>query len=134
MASRNKKQRRRRFPWIRIAALLVIAWLVTSAWFDLPPASWFMEANPAESQAPTQEKVFPPFPDKPPFRFGSRALAGVCNEYGFDTESIVEGMNAFTIRCKPEWSIKRIAKENNMETGALFEVIRQLSQNGNEQP
>jgi len=67
------------------------------------------------------------FPEKPPFRFGSRALAGVCEEYGLDKETIVIELEAFAIEAKPEWSIKKIAEENDMEPEALFEVIREIS-------
>ena len=67
------------------------------------------------------------FPEKPPFRFGSRTLAWVCGEYGIDAASIDRELSGFAINAKPDWSIKRIAEENDMETAALFEVIRELS-------
>jgi hypothetical protein len=106
--------------------MMAVAWVVASSILRLPPASWFQ--NPVNDiQTLDAESQKQPFPAKPPFRFGSRALAGVCSEYGLDAASIAKELEGFAIDSKPEWSIKRIAKENDMEQDALFEVIRELS-------
>ena len=117
------------FPLKYIVAMMAVAWIVASSILHLPPASWVQEFINDAPQTQDAESQKPPFPDKPPFRFGSRALAGVCSEYGLDPTSITRGLEGFAIKAKPEWSIKRIAHENDMEQAALFEVIRELSLN-----
>jgi len=125
MSARNKKKAR--FPPQYIVALLAVAWIALSFLLQLPPASWFQESIHDAPQTLDAESNTPSFPDKSPFRFGSRALADVCSEYGLDADSITRELAGFAIKAKPEWSIKRIAEENDMEREALFEVIRELS-------
>ncbi len=117
----------KRFPLKYIVAMMAVAWVVVSAILHLPPSSWFQDAINAAPQTIDAESQKAPFPEKPPFRFGSRALAGVCSEYGLDAASITRELEGFAIEAKPAWSIKRIAEENDMEQAALFEVIRELS-------
>jgi hypothetical protein len=115
------------FPLKFVVVMMAAAWVVASAILHLPPASWFQEFNNDAPESIDAESQKPPFPQKPPFRFGSRALAGVCSEYGLDADSIAGELAGFAIVAKPEWSIKRISEENDMEQAALFEVIRELS-------
>ena len=115
------------FPLKYIVFMMAVAWVVASSILHLPPASWFQEFINDAPQTIDAESQKPPFPQKPPFRFGSRALAGVCSEYGLDAAVIEQELAGFAIEAKPEWSIKCIAEENDMEQVALFEVIRELS-------
>jgi len=122
MAANDKK----RFPLKFILSTLVVAWVAASFILHLPPASW-LQNRPEPAPAVMEDEPPTLFPDQTPFRFGSRALAGVCEEYGLDTNTVVLELEAFAIEAKPEWSIKRIAEENDMEQDALFEVIREIS-------
>lgn len=120
--SKNKNRLSLRF----IIVMMVAAWIVASFILHLPPASW-IQSRPEQPPLGMEEEPATTFPEKAPFRFGSRALAGICDEYGLDKETIVMELEAFAIEAKPEWSIKRIAEENDMEPEALFEVIREIS-------
>jgi hypothetical protein len=110
-----------------IAAVTGIAWIAMSFPLRLPPATWFQKSVNDAPQFTDTAPVTSSFPDKPPFRFGRRTLARVCEEYGIDAESIDRELAGFAITARSEWSIKRIAEENDMETAALFEVIREVS-------
>lgn len=121
--SKNKKRLSLKF----IVAMLIAAWIAASIILNLPPVSWIQKSEDPAPHQMEAESMKEPFPEKPPFRFGSRALSGVCSEYDLDEETIVRELEAFAIDARPEWSIKRIAKENDMEQAALFEVIRELS-------
>jgi hypothetical protein len=125
MSARNKKKAR--FPLKYIVGMLAVVWIALSFLLQRPPASWFQESIHDAPQTLDAESQTPSFPEKPPFRFGSRALADVCSKYGLDADSITRELEGFAIKAKPEWSIKRIAGENDMEQEALFEVIRELS-------
>lgn len=125
MSARSKKKAR--FPRKYVAAVLAVAWIALSFLLQLPPASWLPDLFNDASQTMEAESKTPSFPDKSPFRFSSRTLTAVCSEYGLDGDSITRELAGFAIKAKPEWSIKRIAKENDMEREALFEVIRELS-------
>ena len=127
MSARNKKKAR--FPLKYIVIIMAAAWVVASFMLHLPPASWIQGSADQAPGAIEAEIPNSPFPDKPPFRFGSRTLSWVCLEYGLDTDHTVRELAGFAINAKPEWSIKHIAEENDMETAALFEVIRELSLN-----
>ena len=124
-----RKSKKARFPLKYVVAVLAVAWIALSVLLQLPPASWFQESINDAPQTLDAESKTPSFPEKPPFRFGSRALADVCSKYGLDAGSITRDLAGFAIKAKPEWSIKRIAEENDMEREALFEVIRELSLN-----
>jgi hypothetical protein len=99
--------------------VLLVAGLGAAYWFKWPP---FTEQSALETEIEAEK----PFPDKPPFRFSSRALSGICDEYGINCEQLLEKMEGLGIEAEARWSIKRIAEENDMETGAVFETIRQL--------
>jgi hypothetical protein len=120
----NKKAR---VPLKRIVVMTAFVWIAASFMLDLPPASWIQHSANQAPEAMSAEALNTPFPDKPPFRFGSRTLAWVCGAYGIDAASINRELAGFAITAKPDWSIKRIAEENDMETAALFEVIREVS-------
>ena len=125
MSARNKKKAR--FPLKYIVGMLAVVWIALSFLLQLPPASWFQDTFKDAPQTMDAESQTPSFPDKSPFRFGSRTLTDVCSKYGLDADSITRELAGFAIKAKPEWSIKRIAEENDMEQEALFEVIRELS-------
>ena len=120
--SKNKNRFSLRF----IIAMMATAWIAASFILHLPPASW-IQNRPEPAPVAMEDEPSTLFPDQAPFRFGSRALAGVCDEYGLDKDTVVQELEAFAIEAKPEWSIKRIAEENDMEPEALFEVIREIS-------
>jgi hypothetical protein len=127
MSARNQKKKN--FPLKHILVSTAIVWAAASYILHLPPASWFQESMNGAPQTVGAESTTPAFPDKPPFRFASRSLSRVCSEYGIDEASITRELAGFAITAKSEWSIKRIAEENDMEREALFEVIRELSLN-----
>jgi hypothetical protein len=115
------------FPLKRLTVILAAVWIALSFPLRLPPASWLQQSMHGAPQAGEAESATTPFPDKPPFFFGRRSLTDVCREYGIDEASISRELGGFAITARPEWSIKRIAEENDMEQEALFEVIRELS-------
>ena len=84
---------------------------------------WPPFANPPQA---VEESTAEPFPDKPPFRFSSRALQGICDQYGIDCPVLAERMKSVGIEASPVWSIKQIAEKNDMSTEAVFNTIRQL--------
>ena len=127
MSVRNEKKTR--LPLKSIAVMTAFVWIVASFMLDLPPASWIQPPADQAPDAMNAETLNTLFPNKPPFRFGSRTLAWVCAEYGIDAASIDRELAGFAINAKPDWSIKHIAEENDMETAALFEVIREVSLN-----
>jgi hypothetical protein len=123
----------KRFPLKLTVAGLAVAWTAASFMLHLPPASWIPNTAAQASGAIDGDAATTAFPEKPPFRFGSRTLDRVCREYALDTDTILRELAGFAVRAEPEWSIKRIAEENDMETAALFEVIRELSLNRGQQ-
>ena len=68
-----------------IAVVAVMGWATASWFFGLPP---FQEKD-APVIAVAEQKEPKAFPKKPPFRFGSRAFVGICDEYSLDEESIL---------------------------------------------
>ncbi|HSR88257.1 MAG TPA: hypothetical protein VLL07_04835 [Pontiella sp.] len=125
MSARKKNENR--FPLRYIVVLTAVAWIVASFMLDIPPASWMPSPAFQAPEGMEAATLQTPFPDKPPFRFGSRTLSWVCREYGIDADSISLELAGFAISARPDWSIKKIAENNDMETGALFEVIREVS-------
>ena len=127
MSARNKKKKT--VPIMLTVVAVVVAWAAASYLYHLPPASWIQEAFDNAPQAAGVESTTPAFPDKAPFRFSSSTLSDVCGKYGLETDLITRELAGFAITAKPDWSIKRIAEENDMEREALFEVLRELSLN-----
>lgn len=105
------------------AAFAVVAWAGTSWMLELPP----FEATETQELPVLDEDDENVFPEKAPFRFSSRTLARICDEYSLDEESILNKMKSLGVDAKPEWSIKLIAEENDMEIQAVFDVIQQLA-------
>ncbi len=107
--------------------------MVAGSLFDWPPFS--AVANYKEGRgnrerhhevAVEPEPETKAYPEKMPFLFSRRALSGVCDEYGFDTESIIRRLHNVGIHADGKWSIKRIAEENDTESSTIFEAIRQM--------
>ena len=108
---------------ISAAILAVVVWAVTSWWFELPP----FEISPDQHKPVAEQYEVKAFPKKAPFRFGHRALAGICDEYSLNAETLIKEMKALGIDTRLEWSIKRIAEENDMEVLAVYDVLKQLN-------
>ncbi len=107
------------------AILAAVAWAGTSWLLELPP----FEGPETQELLADEQNEAKAFPEKVPFRFGSRAFSGICDEYSLDDESILNEMKSLGVDAKPTWPIKQIAEENDMEIQAVFDVIRQLANN-----
>jgi hypothetical protein len=114
-------------------ALLLTAWVVAGSLLDWPPFSDV--ANYKESlgnrghhhqEAVEPEPVTKAYPEKMPFLFSRRSLEGVCEKYNLDQARIIRGLEDNGIVAHGEWSLKRIAEENDTAPSIIFEAIRQL--------
>lgn len=104
-----------------LALLALIAWAGIGKWKGLPPFG--PRPQPAE---PVAQAIGKPFPEKASFLVLRRALSRLCGEYGMDQAAILQELENLGIHAEPEWSIKRIAAENNMQPHSVFDTIRQL--------
>lgn len=116
-------------------ALLLTAWVVASSLLDWPPFSGVANYKESlgnrgrhhrEAVAPEPNPETKAYPEKMPFLFSRRSLEGVCAKYSLDQPQIIKRLEDNGIVAKGEWSIKRIAEENDTEPSIIFEAIRQL--------
>lgn len=107
-----------------VALLALAAWAGIALWKGAPPF-----AGPEEPavQAEAQSAI-KPMPEKPPFLFSRRSLSRLCDDYGLDKAATLQGLERLGINAESEWSIKRIAEENDMESHSVFDTIRQLQE------
>ncbi|MCK4413735.1 MAG: DUF4405 domain-containing protein [Candidatus Eisenbacteria sp.] len=63
-------------------------------------------------------------PKIPPPQTGKRQLGELCAEYGLDTQAVVELLAAEGIRADPTHSLREIAAENDLQSDAVYELIR----------
>jgi hypothetical protein len=66
------------------------------------------------------------FPDSPPSGLGHKTLAEICAAYEIDLPSIIRRLDAKGITADPALSLKEIARGNNTDPYALFEVLHDL--------
>ena len=57
---------------------------------------------------------------------GGRDLERICGDYGMDLVDIVRELRELGIDAQADWSLKKIAAENDMETKEVYDVVRQL--------
>jgi hypothetical protein len=132
---RTKEKTLRVFTLNFNIALLLTAWIVVSTLFEWPPVSAIQTWEPGsrscmveEPRNETEEPAEKTFPDRPPFRFGSRTLAEICEKYGLDQQATLQSLRQIGINAKAEWTIKTIAQENDMQPHSLFDTLRQLQE------
>jgi hypothetical protein len=128
---RNKQKKMRILTLNFNIALLLAIWVVSSTLYELPPINTIQEFRQSRKHIMDKPLKVPEmetkrFPDRPPFRFGSRSLEDVCEEYGLDQQAILQALENLGIKAKAAWSIKSIAEENDMEPHSIFDVIQQL--------
>jgi hypothetical protein len=63
-------------------------------------------------------------PASPKAGLGKRLLADICQEYGLDRQSIVEGLAAMGISAKSDMKMKAIAEQNNASPMDIYEAIK----------
>lgn len=69
-------------------------------------------------------------PTSPPAGFGRRSLADICQEYKLDIKAVLQGFAAHKITARAAMSIKEIAAENNTSPLDIFELLRQVANQG----
>ncbi len=105
-----------------VVLLALAAWAGLALWKEYPP---FAGQEQPETQTKAQSAI-KLMPEQPPFLFSRRSLASLCDEYGMERDKIDRELERLGIKAEPEWSIKRIANENEMESYSVFDAIRQL--------
>ncbi len=64
------------------------------------------------------------FPALPPPGFGRKKLGQVCTDFGLDITRIIQGLSEKGVKAGSDQTIKDIAEKNNMESMAVFEMIK----------
>ncbi|MEN8255074.1 MAG: DUF4405 domain-containing protein [Verrucomicrobiota bacterium] len=130
---KNKNRKLRVFTLSFTIATLITFWIVVSTLFNLPPVNTIQRYRQGRKhvmdnhgQTDVSEPKTKPFPDRPPFRFGSRTFTDVCEEYGLDRGAALQELRRLGIEAQADWSIKAIAEKNDMALYSVFEAIRQL--------
>ena len=68
-------------------------------------------------------------PDAPPPGFGRKKLSEVCTDFGLELSETIQTLSRKGVKAEPEQSIKEIAAENNTEPIAIFEIIKEATNN-----
>jgi len=130
---KNRERKLRVFTIdFNIAALLTL-WIIVGTLLEIPPINLIQKYREGRKhvmdnhgQTDVAEPEAEHFPDHPPFRFGRRTLADVCDEYVLDLEATLQVLGRLGIEATPEQSMKKIGERNDMELHGLFDTIRQL--------
>ena len=73
-----------------------------------------------------EEGETPPFPEAPSPGLGKKMLQDIINEYGLDTQEILNGFAEKGITASPEQSLKDIAAQNDSDPHALYEIMYEV--------
>lgn len=79
---------------------------------------------------PEQAGQVKTLPTSPSAGFGKRSLADICQEYNLDIKTVLQGFAAHKITAREAMSIKEIAAENNTSPMDIFELLRQVANQG----
>ena len=117
-------------------ALGLTLWVIISSVFNWPPFNIISDTKEgfgnrgrhhqieevAEEKAETEE-----LPEKPPLFYSRKSLIRICGEYdNLNANRIVNKLENMGIKAGPDWTFKDIAKENNMETRAVYDTVYQV--------
>ncbi len=110
---------RRNLPEMALAAVLVLALLLTAVWKQ-PPSSWLMKGRAAFKNNPRALKVEMPAPD-----FEKRTLRQVAEELGKSPESVVEELEGGGLKgLSLDITLEKLARQNKMSPQDVYLLIR----------
>ena len=92
---------------------------------NLTPKQVYEIIKPAIQKKDTGEHSV--FPDSSPPGFGRKKLAEVCADFGLDLSEIIHALSKKGVKAESAQSIKEIATKNNMQPIAIFDIIRDAS-------
>lgn len=78
--------------------------------------------------APVEEDEVASFPDSPGFGFGRQFFERYCRKYGLDPAVTIEKLAVLGIKAEMADAMRDIADRNETESSAIFEAIRQISE------
>jgi len=109
---------RRNLPEMALAAVLVLALLLTAVW-KLPPSSWLMKGRAAFKNNPQALKVEMPAPD-----FEKRTLRQVAEELGKSPESVVEELEGGGLKgLSLDITLEKLARQNKLSPQEIYLVL-----------
>ena len=77
--------------------------------------------------APTVPGAKKPFPKEPFPGMGRMVLQDLCNQYGLNSDQIVQAFAAKSIKADPAKTLKEIAEAHGSDPHALFEIIHEAA-------
>ncbi len=92
---------------------------------NLTPKQVYEIIKPATQKKDTGEHSI--FPDSLSPGFGRKKLAEICTDFGLDLSEIIHALSKKGVKAESAQSIKEIATKNNMEPIAIFDIIRDAS-------
>lgn len=116
-------------------ALLITLWFILSTVFQWPPVSSIQnfkqtQGNRGRHHAEAvveKEVVAKVLPAKPPFFYSRKSINRICGEYAdLDAEKIIERFAELGITAQADWTFKKIAQTNNMESAAVYDALQQV--------
>ncbi|VGO14494.1 hypothetical protein PDESU_03056 [Pontiella desulfatans] len=110
-------------------ALALTLWMIMSSLFSLPPVSAIQRYKESRGN---RERHHPEavaagkasLPANPPFFYSRKSLGGLCEKYHLNEGKLLEQLERLGIKAQGDWSIKRIAEENDMASESVYEAIK----------
>jgi hypothetical protein len=111
-------------------ALLLTLWVITSSVLDWPPFSGIQSykeslGNRGRHHATEVVTEKAALPAKPPFLYSRRSVAGLSEDYSISERRVLDTFKDLGIKAEADWSIKEIAKHNDMASESVYEAILQ---------
>jgi hypothetical protein len=91
---------------------------------NIPPEKVYQAMIPKQAETAAQANTLPA---NPKAGLGKRLLADICDEYGLDKQTIVEGLSAKGIQAKGDMKMKAIAEKNSASPMDIYEAIKAVA-------
>ncbi|WP_372808217.1 DUF4405 domain-containing protein [Pontiella sp.] len=112
-------------------ALLLTLWVIVSSVFDWPPFRGIQQykeslGNRGRHHATATVKDQTELPEKPPFFYSRRSVADLAEDYAISEKRVLDKFKELGIKAEADWPIKEIAKQNDMASESVYEVLTGL--------
>jgi hypothetical protein len=93
----------------------------------VPPQKIYLAMKPAAGRPSMKTGRQHKLPDEPPPGTGNLTLADLCNQYDFNTQTVLERLKSLKLEVREDMKLKKIAEVNHISPLDVYEKIKSVA-------